>query len=532
MNNAFGELTKKITEGWKAAQRSQKILIIVVIILTIVAIAVVGSMATQVQYSVLYSGLTDSEAGAVMEELDSQGVEYRTRSGGTILVPKDQVNDLRYRINAEGVIQTGLSYDVYSDGLGFGATDKDRQMYTKMQLETNLSQMINDMDKIKSSAVLLSLAEETVYVLSDANKSQSSASVMVTLDTGATMTQEDAEAIRNLVSTSVKSLPPENITIVDSMMNVYTGGLSDVGTGVVNSQIDLQNKVAEQLKAQIVNLLSPVFGVEKLSASVNVILDFDKSVTNSITLEPPTDDAENMGIIVSMKTMQERIAGGTGAEGAPGLDENGGADIYQEIDALAGDSVYYQVTEEINAEVNEINEQLEKAQGTIKELSCTLIIDGGEELDELLPEVRTQIATAIGVAEENITVSSMPFEQNTLLHQALEEQTAAAELAERNDLIKQIILVGGIVGGIIIVLLLIMSSQKKKKQMELEAERLRILEEEERNRVDVAIDDEVSIEDLMEGASDSTLDQIQSLIKRNPDTVAQILRNWLLDEGR
>jgi flagellar M-ring protein FliF len=534
LNNAFTDFLKRMSEGWKKAQRSQRILIIAVIALTIVAIAVVATMANQVEYAVLYSNLSEADAGVVYEELESQGVDVKARANGTIMVPKDQVNQLRYTLTAEGIPSTaaGIDYSIYESASSFGSTDADKAMYSKIQLEQNLSSSINQMSKIKNSVVLLNVAEQSAFVLSDKNGSQSSASVMVTVQPGATLTSSDADAIRSLVATSVPYLPQENITIVDSTMQMYGSGTAEGGTGTVNTQIDLQNRVSEELRQQIINLLSPVFGPEKLSASVNVILNFDKAYTESITLSPPTEDAENMGIIVSMKTMEERILGGMGAEGEPGLDTNGGAPVYQEIDELAGDSVYYQVTEELNAEVNELREQIEKAQGTISELSCSLIIDGGEEMEEMLPQVRTLIATAIGVAEERISVSAMPFEQNSLMQQALDEQIAAAEEAERNELIKFFVMLGAIVGGIVVIIFMITNTAKRRKEMELAAQQAAIAAEEEKNRVDVMVDDEISIEELMNENKDNTLNQIQSLVKKNPDTVAQILRNWLMDEGR
>lgn len=531
--NKLAELGIKLSKSWKKTQKTQKVLIVIVAVLTIAALVAVVSMANRVDYAILYTNLSEKDAGEVYSKLkDDMEVDVQAKANGTIMVPKDQVNQLRYMLNAQGFPASDISYDLYAEKAGaFSATDKDKAVYERYQLQANISQTINKMDKIKASTVIITPAEKSQFVLSDSNR-DATASVMLEVEAGQTLSAEDANSIRSLVSQAVPSLPQENITIVDSKMNIYNEADLGSGASAVGTQLDLQNSVARQLEQQMLKLLTPVFGAEKLSASVNVALDFDKSTKETLTLSPPGDE-DNMGIITSMKTMEERILNGTGAQGEPGLDTNGGAPVYQVDQTTNGDNTYTKITEEINAEVNEVKELIENAQGDIKDISATLIIDGGQELADMLPQIRTQIATAVGIPEDKITVSSMPFAENTMMQQMMEEQTLQAETQERNEMIKSIVTIAAILGGILIVLMLILSTVKKGKEMMLEAERQRALEEQERiNRINLAADDEISVADLLDGKKDATLEQVQSMINTNAETIAQVLRNWLLDDGR
>ena len=134
---------------------------------------------------------------------------------------------------------------------------------------------------------------------------------MVVLKSSSDMlSQSDVDAIRAVVTKAVPSLTEENISVVDQNMHSYGSASASSGVNQVDTQVNLQQKVASDLEQQIVNLLSPVFGPENLSASVNVTLNFDKTTTNSLTLTPPTNDAENMGIITSMKQTEERLQNG------------------------------------------------------------------------------------------------------------------------------------------------------------------------------------------------------------------------------
>lgn len=221
-------------------------LIIAVIILTIVALSVVLNMANQVEYGTLFNGLTDEQAGAVQTALKEKGVDVRSAAGGTLLVPKDQVESLKYQLRSEGLPGgEDLDYTLYSENAGaFGATDKDKAYYEQAQLQQNIAQIINKMDKIKNSTVLLVLAEDSTYVLSGKDNQISSASVMVTLKSAdEQLSQSDVNAIRAIVSKAVPSLTEDNIAIVDQNMRTYGGGSSDeAGTSKVDSQIQLQKK--------------------------------------------------------------------------------------------------------------------------------------------------------------------------------------------------------------------------------------------------------------------------------------------------
>ncbi len=531
---------KKILDAWQNTKKSQKILIVAVIVLTIIAISAVVTMANQVEYEDLYVGLSNEQAGEVITQLEKDGIDVQSYSNGVLRVPKGQANELRYKLQAQGIpAGDSLDFNIYSENASsFGATDKDKAYYAQMQLQQNLAQTVNRMDKIKNSTVMLSLAEESKFALSDPGKKESTASVMVTLNPNVDqLSQTDVDAIRAIVSKGVPSLTEANIAIVDQNMHSYgtMGESTSVGTGMVGTQIELQDQVAAKLKQQIINLLTPVFGVENLSANVNVQLDFDRKTTNTLTLSPPTGSAANTGLVTSMKQTTERLQNaGTTPQGAVGMDPNGGAPTYQEIDTAAQDGTYYNVVTDFNAELNEISEQIEQAQGDISYLSAAVIVNGGEDLADVLPGVRQLIANAIGVPENRITVSSMPFDGNAAYTQMMEEQAQKLADAQQTAMLQSLILPLAILAVIVIVLFILLNSFRKNRKAKLEEER-RQKEEEERAAlraagIDVAADEELSIEELLKEKNDDMLKQVQMLVDKNPEVIAQLLRNWLSDD--
>lgn len=547
----MNEFLKKTLDSWKGIHRSQQILIIAVAVLAIVVIAVIVSMYTQEEYEVLYANLSQEEAAQVYAALEEQGVDAEaTGDGTTILVPKGQAQNLRMTLAAEGLpASNAVDYTFYTEnGTAFGNTDRDKQRVYTYQLQMNLANTINQMAKIKSSIVLLNIKEESNFVLSNNDSSVSSASVQIQPEFNATITETDAMTIRELVAAAVPSLSPNDVVIVngETMQTYPVEGELGSGSNAVTERVELQNSISLQLRQQILTLLSPVFGPNDVSASVNVELDFDDYSQESLTLSPPTDvgSEENMGIITSLKDMEERVLGAAAAEGEPGMDTNGGAPVYQELtEEELQNSVYYQVTHEVNAEVNEVIERLQRAKGSIKDISATLIVNGGEEMQDMLPEIRSMVSTAIGIPEDRITVSAMPFEYQQRMQEDIEAAEAEEQERARQQQIQDIIKIAIIVGAIVAVIFLILNNNRKKKEADLDRERLAFLEQQEAEReallaeqagqmVDVAADEALDIEALAEEQEHTTLASIKSLIDKNPEGVASILRNWLLDDYR
>src|SRR3712207_2988453 len=74
----------------------------------VIALAVGGyffaTWASTPAYAMLFNNLSSKDAAAVVESLQASGTPYQLQnSGATILVPADQVNDLRIALSGEGL---------------------------------------------------------------------------------------------------------------------------------------------------------------------------------------------------------------------------------------------------------------------------------------------------------------------------------------------------------------------------------------------------------------------------------------------
>ncbi|MFP9167179.1 flagellar M-ring protein FliF, partial [Enterococcus faecalis] len=76
-------------------------------------------------------------------------------------VPEDQVDSLKVQMAAEGLPKTGsIDYSFFGQNAGFGLTDNEFDMVKVKATQTELSNLINEMDGIKNSKVMINLPKD------------------------------------------------------------------------------------------------------------------------------------------------------------------------------------------------------------------------------------------------------------------------------------------------------------------------------------------------------------------------------------
>ena len=518
----------KIFNHFKEMEKGKKVWLVVFVISIIAIIIALSVFLGQKEYTVLYSGMESSDTGEVLALLSEMGVDAKSQGEDTILVQEDEVDEVRLELAAKGYPSSGVNdYSIYSSASGLGTTDAEKQVYYAYQLQAYLRMTIMQMDKVANTTVLIDLGEDSSFVLSD-NEKPATASVMLTIKEGESLSSDEVKAIRALVATSVSGLDTDNVTIVDSHATLYA---TDEENGVqsANTQMALQTSVQNHLQEQIVNLLGPVFGEDNVLAEVSAQLNFDAKSSESVEYSTPAGSTE--GIVVSMQELVEAITNDTDGN-VGGVDANGNASQYLTSLDESNDAVYYNVSREVNYEINQTTTKIEEAQGEIESLSVSVILNESH-IDDYADEVKNLIATAIGADTESITVEMLPF---TGAEAAKEESIAAADEAMQFE--QQIagseqsaktlrLVIMAIAALVVIIFLFAIVKMLRPPQPEMAAA----------GGVDIVIDDDTVSEAQSEESKeieinnkDSNLSVLEEYISKNPESAANLLRNWLNEE--
>ncbi len=533
----------KLKETVEKMSRKMRIIVIAAIVAVIVFSVVIAVALNKVNYVPLYTGLSASEAGQIASMLEEQGVDYKVEGTDEILVPEEQVNDLRISFAAQGYPQTGLSYDIFSGGSAFGATDVETQVRLQYQLQENLRTTINSMNKIEDSIVIVNLPTKSSYV-SSSNRTEASAAVMLSITQGQSLTNVEARAIADFIMKSIPSLKLDNVSIVDSGMNIYDisdSAASASPTAYSATQAALAEDMKGVLTEQVLRVLEPALGSGNVAVSVNLRLDFDETTVNSVEFAPPVADMRE-GLIRSSEVLHDALYS---------LDDLAGGRVGTDSNGLSGTQYVYDedgngiatsdsLSEIYNYELNEVQTQIKKAQGAITDLSVAVVINSEvKNAETVLEQVGNLVANAIGVDAEYISVAALPFVESANMTFAgyLQQNENMIKSLAKSDLIKTLCICGAILLGIVLVLVLLRKFfAPKPVVVEAEAAEGETGEDETgetgENAAISALDAELNAS-LLQGLQEQSAaaKKIDELMRINPEIAVQIIRSWLAENG-
>jgi flagellar M-ring protein FliF len=231
----------------------------------------------QADYKPVFGAREKVAAADMMTVLEAEHVPYRVHpDSGQVLVPANQLGKVRMLLAAKGVtaqLPAGLELMDKSDPLGVSQFVQDVRF--RRGLEGELAQSILTIDAIASARVHLAIAKSTSFVASDGDKS--SASVVVAVKPGHSLSNEQIAAIINLVSGSVSSLAPGRVSLVDQNGNYLSSrvDLSDGFDGAAQSDTAAK-RFQDEVRANVNELLGPVLGADNFKVSVTADVDNDK----------------------------------------------------------------------------------------------------------------------------------------------------------------------------------------------------------------------------------------------------------------
>jgi flagellar M-ring protein FliF len=164
VTNVFQRIGRVIA-GFSLAQRTIAIIGVAVLALGIVALS---SWLSRPTYTPLFSGMSASDANAVVEQLRSSSVPYELADGGaTVLVPEKDVYDQRLAAASAGL--PGSSSGGYSllDKMGVTTSEFQQSVTFKRAIEGELAATISSIKGVTAASVQLAIPEESVFVSGD-----------------------------------------------------------------------------------------------------------------------------------------------------------------------------------------------------------------------------------------------------------------------------------------------------------------------------------------------------------------------------
>jgi flagellar M-ring protein FliF len=404
----------KLKERWTAMSLRSRILLLALTGGAIAAAVLVYSTATATKHAVLFSNLSVDDASAVVARLGELHVPYELGDGGsTILVPEEQVYELRLTLAGEGIPSGGgVGFEVF-DEQRFGESEFSERVKYHRALEGELSRTIGHISGVEAARVHLVLPQRTLFT-SEAERA--SASVALRLRPGAEMGEERVRGIVHLVSSSVRGLAVENVTVVDGNGRELSARLRGEDGAGADDAFEYRARIEDEKARAVQDILDRTLGHGKSIVRVAADVSFTREESTEERFDPEAVAPR------SFQIDEERDASATAtAEGVPGAVSNlpGGPSPESSTNTQG----LVRRSETRNFEVSKVVRRAVEPVGRVQRVQVAVVVDGnwtgeGEarafepRSPEELAQIRQIVASAVGTNEERgdrVTVECVPF---------------------------------------------------------------------------------------------------------------------------
>ena len=236
------------------------------------AAALAWMMLSTPPQRVLFANLPESDKAAVAQALDAASIANGIDGSGSITGAEDDYHKARMLLAGQDLPKAAPGGYALLDNMPMGASRAVEGERLRQARETELARSIGAIDTVAEARVHLATPEASVFVR---DKAEPSASVIVKLQPGRTLSDAQVRSIVNLVASSVPGMKPDAVTIVDQLGELLSKSGQESSAG--DARIDFQNRVEDKVRQQLVTLLTPLLGAGNFSAEVQAEVDLDEN---------------------------------------------------------------------------------------------------------------------------------------------------------------------------------------------------------------------------------------------------------------
>lgn len=414
---------------------SKKISIAFALVLLTAGFLIMFIWGGRVDYHVLFNNLSPDDAGAIVSKLKENKIPYKIEGNGSmILVPAEEVHDIRLTLAADGLPKDGnVGFEIF-DKRDFRTTRFVQQLNYRRALQGELARTINRFKEVRSSRVFIVLPKESLFI-----EEKKPASASIQLDLRSSLPPSKLAAVVHLIASAVEGLDAEHVTVVDTKGRlIFRGGEGDQASALLsNVQLDYKRKIENEIRKNVQSMLEAIVGAGKAIVRVNAEIDFNRITLNEEEYDPFAT------VIRSKRDIEESTETGRGSinQGITNLRSG----VIPSQTGTGNTKKRRDIT--TNYEINKVTRAIFKPAGTIKRLSVAAVIDGTYKLEKAkdgslkksyiprgekeLNEFKEIIKRAMGFnedREDQVSVSSIPFSDATPVEKETETEAGKRDI--------------------------------------------------------------------------------------------------------
>jgi flagellar M-ring protein FliF len=485
-------------------------------------------------YAPLYTNLASSDASAVIDELNKEGVQYKLAGDGTTIeVPQNAVYSTRIALSGKNLPAGNGNNDGYSllDNQSLSTSDFQEQTDFKRAMEGELDKTLEAMTGVQTAVVHLAIPQKQVF--SD-KQDPTTASVLLQLDPGTTLSPEQVQSVVHLVASSIDGLDPSNVTVTDANGNMLSVP-DDSTAGLASTQAQATQAYETDLKNQVQQLLDKIVGPGNATANVAARLNFDQRTTDTQTYGKAST-VPSLSETTSTEKYKGPAGGASTVGGVVGPDGQMGSTTTST--GSGSNSTYTKRDKTSDNGVDQTRQHTVSAPGQLQNIYVGVVMDSAAVGTIQPAQVKQLIASSLGINPkrgDRIDVQAMQFNKSAQQAAAQELANAqkAAAHAQRMKLLRNI----GIGAVIALALLLAWLKARRRSKVREQAtsyvvEQLRAEAAARAAQLETPNPALAALESAEEEETENMRRELNTLVDKQPEDVATLLRGWLVEPPR
>lgn len=538
---------------------SRQLLLLVGVALAVAVGVAVVLWSRAPNFGLLYAGLAPKDAAAITQALQASNTPYTLGGdGSSIMAPAADLSAIRLRLAGQGLPQgSANSSAMPASDSPFGMSDLAERTRYQQMLENDLGNTISGLQSVRSARVHLALPKPSAFIR---DSHEASASVLVTLFPGRQLDASQVAAIVHLVSSSVPELDPRQVSVVDQQGQLLTGDKPDSAAAVGDTRLRLATRIENSYAQRIEQLLMPLVGPGKVRAQVYVDLDFsqtEKAIetfghdhpalrSEQTSSEQHTGDAASGGVPGALSNQPPNTVAQPTAANPNAGNAAGGKPGTAQATATTASPAESSSSATRNFELDRTISHVSDPAGRLSRLSVAVVVDnkqvGVGDKAKSVPFTPQELAHLTDLAKNAVGFDAARGDSVTVVNQAFHHDAAgegdyapeATPFWQRPgmiDLIKQgagVLVALLVVFGLLLPLLKGLTrnaapSTQANLPSPMPSVSVRIEESAEDERARLGVTQAVAYEQKINTA--------RRLVADNPKQVAQVVRNWVGENG-
>ena len=340
-----------------------------------VAIGMVVVMwSAEPNYTPLFSNMSNQDSAQIADVLIANEIEFKIDAAtGSVLVDQSRLAEARLKLASEGLPEgSNVGMEMLQEDQGLSTSQFIENARYNHALEAELVRSIESIRSVETARVHLAIPKQSIFIR---NRTKPSASVMVKLHSGRSLSGGQVDAIVHMVSSSIAMMEASDVTVVDHFGRLLTQD-EDVGMAKTSKQFEYSRKLEDNYIDRIINLLQPIVGVGKVNAQVAAQLDFSAVESTREAFDP------ERSVIRSEQVTEEESRNLSAALGIPGALSNqppGAGTTDEDAEEATNGTENLPANQNRSAtrnfEVDRLISHTSNPVGTVERLSVAVVID-------------------------------------------------------------------------------------------------------------------------------------------------------------